>query len=129
MTKASIRRQLQGLRERLSPPQPAIIAATIDVRSNQIRSILMADSGNRPAPADLTVEDLPGTCRVFQYDPSRECLLMYQSTHDGLAYAQRVLSVDEDIVTGRAPCWDAPMNAWEKLFAGQHDGGDCRASD
>jgi hypothetical protein len=129
MSKSSIRRKLQELREQLHPTPPAIIGATVDVRTGHLRSVLWADSGNRPAPSDLTIEDLPGTCRVFRYDPSRECLSIYQSTRDGLAYAQRVIGVNEDILLGRAPAWDAPMSEWEALFAGQHSEGDCRASD
>jgi hypothetical protein len=131
MTKASIRRQLQELRERLSPPQPSVLGATVDSRTGQLRSVLMADSGNRPAPSELTVEDLPADCLVHRYDPSRECVSLFRSTADGLAHVQRVVGVNEDILLGRAPAWDALMSEWPAIFAGQHDGGDCdgRASD
>jgi hypothetical protein len=129
MSKSSIRRKLQALREQLCPQQPVIIGVSVDTRSGAIRNILTDDGINKLVPAKLSIEDLPATCRVFRYDPSRECLSMYQSTHDGLAHAQRVLGVNEDILLGRAPSWDAPMSEWETLFAGQNDGGDCRASD
>jgi hypothetical protein len=64
----------------------------------------------------LTVADLPDDCFVHWYDPSRECATLYRSTRDGLAYVQRVLGVNEDIVLGRAPSWDAPISEWPQLF-------------
>jgi hypothetical protein len=129
MSKSSIRRKIQELRERLSPPQPAIVGATIDVRTGQLRSILWADSGNRPAPSDLTIEDLPPDCFIYRYNPSREAAILYRSTADGRAHVQRILGCDEDIILGFRPPWDAPMSEWESLFAGQHPEGDRRASD
>jgi hypothetical protein len=59
MSKAFLRRRLQELREQLHPTQPSIIAASVDTRTGQLRSVLWADSGNRPAPPGLRVEDLP----------------------------------------------------------------------
>jgi hypothetical protein len=124
MSKSSIRRKLQNLREQLCPQQPVIIGVSVDTRTGQLRSILWGDCVNRPAPSDLRVEDLPRGCLIHRYDPSREAAILYRSTADGHARVQRVLGVNEDIVTGRAPCWDAPMSEWPAIFAGQHEGGD-----
>jgi hypothetical protein len=119
MTRAAIRRRLQELRERLSPPQPVVIGATLDVRSGKLRNILTDDGAGRPAPPDLTVEDLPRGCSVFRYNPSRECVSLFRSTADGRCHAQIVAGVDEDVVLGRAPAWDAPLDQWPAIFAGQ----------
>jgi hypothetical protein len=128
MTKASIRRQLKGLRERLSPPGSRAFGVTIDTRSNQIRSVLTADAGNRPAPDGLRIEDLPAGCFIHRYDPSQECATLYRSTADGQAHVQRVLGVDEDIILGRKPCWNAPMSEWPAIFERQcKRGEDCES--
>jgi hypothetical protein len=129
VSKASIRRRLQELREQLRPTPPPVIAAAVDTRTGQLRSILWADSVNRPVPADLRVEDLPAGCLVHRYDPSREAAILYRSTTDGRAHVQIICSVNEDIVTGRAPCWDAPMSEWESIFATQRNEGGDHASD
>jgi hypothetical protein len=38
-----------------------------------------------------------------------------------LAHAQRVLGVDEDVVLGRAPSWDAPLSEWPEILARQQE--------
>jgi hypothetical protein len=119
MTGAAIRRRLQELRKQLSPPQPAVIGATVDTRTNKIRSILTSDGVGGPAPAELAVEDLPAGCLVHRYDPSREAVSLYRSTADGRCHLQIVVGINEDILLGRTPSWDAPMSEWPAIFARQ----------
>lgn len=52
-----------------------IIAATADVRTSELRSVLYGDRGNHAAPPGLTIKD-PG-CPIYRYDPSQECATRY----------------------------------------------------
>jgi hypothetical protein len=114
------RRSLTGLRKAIAALQtPAIhiLGAAIDVRSGQLRKVLMSNGVQQPAPDDLTVDTLPRGCRVFEYDPSRQVLSMFRSDTDGRAHVQYVHGADEDIAVGRKPAWDAPQGEWPALFA------------
>jgi hypothetical protein len=94
----NLRTKLAGL-EKLAGAAD-ILGATIDSRTGQLRSVLYYGRGNHPAPPGLTVDDLPFDSLLYEYDPSSECVVLYQSTMDGQAHAQRVLG-NENVILGR----------------------------
>jgi hypothetical protein len=95
------RGRIARLESALLPKPPRILGATVDVRTGELRSVLYDDRGNHPAPPGLTLADLPPDCRIYRYDPSTQCASLYQSTADGRAHVQVMLSVDEDEVCPR----------------------------
>jgi hypothetical protein len=122
VTKAAIRRQLQILRESLTPPGSRLVAATRDVRTGQLQRVLKADGSKEPATTGLAAEDLPAGCVVYDTDRRAEAALMYLGT-DGRLHLQVVHGVCLDVIVGRRS-WDAfPMQEWPKIFARQRDAG------
>src|SRR5262249_2149796 len=95
------RARIARLESVLAQPPARILGATIDTRTGKLRNILASDGVKRPAPPELTVEELPQDCLVHRYDPSQECAWLYRSTADGRCHVQRVLGVDEDVILGR----------------------------
>jgi hypothetical protein len=113
-------RSLAGIRkiiQSLQTPTVRAIGVAIDVRTGRPRKILTSDGVQHPAPENLTVAELPKGCRVIEYDPSREAVLLYRSDRDGRCHTQRVCAVNEDMICGRAPSWSAPIDQWPALFA------------
>jgi hypothetical protein len=114
------RARIARLESVLAPTPRRILGATIDTRTGKLRNILASDGVSGPAPSELAIEDLPAGCFIHRYNPSQECVSLYRSTLDGRCHVQRVLNVDEEILLGFAPSWDAPLSEWPAIFAQKH---------
>jgi len=110
----NLRRRLKKIEEALKPPPLRIIGATVDSRTNTLRSILTSDGkGTMDPPPGLRVEDLPEDCFVQHYDSSREGVMLFKAT-DGTVGMTCWCGIDLDIVLGRKPCPKTPEE-WAAL--------------
>jgi hypothetical protein len=72
----------------------------VEEATGRVVQILQRPAGFEPAPAGMSVPDLPPGCEVFKCEPD--------TTHMGIGgggrpYVQMVVGIDVDVVLGRKP--------------------------